>query len=93
MTWTLERFSLIKLKNKKSTLGKFNRDNNLSKPNSVYIVDDLTQANLNCLNDLKASDNVEDAYSMGGKIRFILKSDTSKRITVQNPFAEKLRDC
>ena len=40
-------------KYKKSTLGKLNRDKNLSKPNSVYIVDDLTQTNLNCLNDLK----------------------------------------
>ena len=82
----------ILFKYKKESLKLYNRSKNLSFGNSVFINDDLTKANLICLNDLKASDNIEDAYSLGGKIRFSLKANPLNKLTVRNPFANELSE-
>ena len=75
-------------KYKKYSLDKFN----LSNSKKVYLVDDLTKVNLNCLNDLKASPKIEEAFVLGGKIRFSYKSNPEKKCTVQNPFAYELSE-
>ena len=77
-------------KYKKNSLDKFNCANNRSK--KVFLVDDLTKVNLNCLNDLKASPKIEEAFVLGGKIRFSYKSNPEKKLTVQNPFAYELSE-
>ena len=79
-------------KYKKYSLDKFNSAKNLSYPKKVSIVDDLTKVNLNCLNDLKASPKIEEAFVLGGKIRFSYKSNPEKKCTVQNPFAYELSE-
>ena len=79
-------------KYKKDSLDKFNSAKNLSYAKKVFIVDDLTKVNLNCLNDLKASPRIEEAFVLGGKIRFCYKSNPEKKLTVQNPFASELSE-
>lgn len=75
---------------KKQSLANYNKSKNLSEQNSVYITDDLTKTNLNCLNKLKKTDMVEEAFVLGGKIRFSLKSDPLRTHIVHNPFATNL---
>jgi hypothetical protein len=79
-------------KYKKDSLDKFNSAKNLNYAKKVFIVDDLTKVNLNCLNDLKASPKIEEAFVLGGKIRFSYKSNPEKKLTVQNPFASELSE-
>jgi hypothetical protein len=77
---------------KKDSLAKYNRSKNLSDKESVFIVDDLTKTNLNCLNNLKVTDEVEEAFVLGGKIRFSLKTDPLKKHIVHNPFGRNLKE-
>ena len=75
-------------KYKKAGLVNFNK--NKAKKDSVFINDDLTKTNLFCLNKLKRSEGVCDAFFLGGKVRFSLKSNPSKNHTVLNAFGNDL---
>ena len=72
---------------KKSTLQKINQTRHLGEKDSISIYDDLTKVNLNCLNKLKETTEVQEAFSLGGKIRFSLRSNPMKKHIVHNLFA------
>lgn len=50
----------------------------------VFIVDDLTPANHKALMELKSRGDVASAWSFNGKIKYTLKSDEDKIITLKN---------
>ena len=58
----------------------------------VKVFDDLTHLNLEALYFLYNQDVVDSAWSHSGKIKFTLKSDTGKVLTVQNPLGESVSE-
>lgn len=72
---------------KKTTLQKINQSKHLGEKDSINIYDDLTKVNLRCLNKLKDTAEVHEAFSLGGKIRFSLKANPLRKYIVHNPFA------
>ena len=83
-------FKSIIHKFKKNTIEKYNRDKQLNEFDQVFMVDDITKVNRFCLNKLKKTDEVEEAFWLGGKIRFRLKNKPNKTFIVHNPYAPNL---
>ena len=81
----------IIIRNKKAALQKYNTERKLGNKDAVYLYDDLTKANLNCLNKLQISPLVREAFALGGKIRFNLKSDPLKNYVVHNVYGNDLQ--
>ena len=87
--FTTRNYKYILHKYKKSVLSEYEAENNIK----IEIYDDLTKANNDCLKFLKSDENsllVEKAFVLSGKIKYVLKSNTEKLLTVANPFTRDL---
>lgn len=90
--FTSRNYKYIVHKYKKEILAEINKDKDKNKKIEIY--DDLTKVNLDCLRFLKSDANsqiVEKAFVLSGKIKYVLKSNTQKLLTVVNPFARDIR--
>lgn len=82
--FTSRHYKYLVHRYKRSILSSFNSANQ----SKVFLTDDLTKVNLNCLNRLKDDVNVKDAFILNGKIRFSYVSNPDRKLLVNNPFAE-----
>lgn len=88
--FTSRNYKYIVHKYKKEILNEINKD----KDKKIEIYDDLTKVNLECLRFLKSDANshlVEKAFVLSGKIKFVLKSNPQKLLTVINPFEKDVK--
>jgi hypothetical protein len=88
--FTSRNYKYIVHKYKKEILNEINKD----KDKNIEIYDDLTKVNLDCLRFLKSDANshlVEKAFVLSGKIKFVLKSNPQKLLTVINPFEKDVK--
>jgi len=58
----------------------------------VKVFDDLTALNLEALYFMYNQEVVDSAWSHSGKIKFTLKANTGKVLTVQNPLGESVSE-
>lgn len=82
--FTSRHYKYLVHRYKRSILSSFNNANQ----SKVFLTDDLTKVNLNCLNKLKDHNDVKDAFVLNGKIRFSLLSNPERKLLVSNPYAE-----
>lgn len=67
---------------------------NENRESKIEFYDDLTKVNLDCLRFLKSDVNapiIEKAFVLSGKIKFALKSNPDRLLTVKNPFTRDIK--
>lgn len=67
---------------------------NKNRDPKIEFYDDLTKVNLDCLRFLKSEQNaylIEKAFVLSGKIKYALKSNPEKLLTVVNPFTRDIK--
>lgn len=68
---------------KKDVLSNLNQNTTTQ----VFITDDITKRNLSCMSRLKADQSVQKVIFLQGSVRFFMKNEPTKMLTVKNPLA------